>query len=158
MSSSSILPVVLAGGSGARLWPLSRQLHPKQFLALCGLDKASFSRIPADSVDYAVLVRCPLDTHERFPLKMTVLVGPGGLQLEERGRGEGTQPRLVRRPWGWYDSISFLVTLVKTTSSGSRTPTAAATRPAPRPERPGRESPALAAVPHAGAAKVSHES
>ena len=31
-----ILPVVMAGGSGSRLWPLSRQLHPKQFLKLCG--------------------------------------------------------------------------------------------------------------------------
>ena len=31
-----ILPVVLAGGSGTRLWPLSRALHPKQFLALTG--------------------------------------------------------------------------------------------------------------------------
>lgn len=33
---TSILPVVLAGGSGTRLWPLSRQLHPKQFMALTG--------------------------------------------------------------------------------------------------------------------------
>ena len=31
-----LLPVVLAGGAGARLWPLSRALHPKQFLALTG--------------------------------------------------------------------------------------------------------------------------
>lgn len=30
------LPVVLAGGSGSRLWPLSRQNYPKQFLALSG--------------------------------------------------------------------------------------------------------------------------
>lgn len=29
-----IHPVVMAGGSGSRLWPLSRQLNPKQFLAL----------------------------------------------------------------------------------------------------------------------------
>jgi len=29
-----ILPVVLAGGYGTRLWPLSRQLLPKQFLSL----------------------------------------------------------------------------------------------------------------------------
>ena len=29
----AILPVVLAGGSGSRLWPLSRELYPKQFLA-----------------------------------------------------------------------------------------------------------------------------
>ena len=33
-TSSSILPVVLAGGYGTRLWPLSRQLLPKQFLPL----------------------------------------------------------------------------------------------------------------------------
>ena len=31
-----IRPVVLAGGSGTRLWPLSRQNHPKQFLPLFG--------------------------------------------------------------------------------------------------------------------------
>ncbi|MGL4447921.1 MAG: mannose-1-phosphate guanylyltransferase/mannose-6-phosphate isomerase [Shewanella sp.] len=29
-----LLPVVMAGGSGTRLWPLSRTLFPKQFLAL----------------------------------------------------------------------------------------------------------------------------
>jgi len=29
-----ILPVLLAGGSGTRLWPLSREQYPKQFLAL----------------------------------------------------------------------------------------------------------------------------
>ena len=31
---TAILPVVLAGGSGTRLWPLSREHYPKQFLAL----------------------------------------------------------------------------------------------------------------------------
>ena len=35
-SSSSLLPVVLCGGSGTRLWPLSRETYPKQFLALTG--------------------------------------------------------------------------------------------------------------------------
>lgn len=30
----TILPVVMAGGSGTRLWPLSRELYPKQFLKL----------------------------------------------------------------------------------------------------------------------------
>ena len=29
-----LLPVVMAGGSGTRLWPLSRTLFPKQFLSL----------------------------------------------------------------------------------------------------------------------------
>lgn len=31
-----ITPVILCGGSGTRLWPLSRQHHPKQFLKLVG--------------------------------------------------------------------------------------------------------------------------
>ena len=34
--SSKIVPVVLAGGSGTRLWPLSRKNYPKQFLKLIG--------------------------------------------------------------------------------------------------------------------------
>lgn len=34
-------PVILAGGSGSRLWPLSRQAFPKQFLALDGQGEGS---------------------------------------------------------------------------------------------------------------------
>ncbi|WP_390894002.1 mannose-1-phosphate guanylyltransferase/mannose-6-phosphate isomerase [Photorhabdus temperata] len=33
---SSVVPVIMAGGSGSRLWPLSRELYPKQFLKLDG--------------------------------------------------------------------------------------------------------------------------
>ena len=29
-----IIPVILAGGSGTRLWPLSRSLYPKQLIEL----------------------------------------------------------------------------------------------------------------------------
>lgn len=32
----NLLPVILSGGSGTRLWPLSRESYPKQFLALAG--------------------------------------------------------------------------------------------------------------------------
>lgn len=34
--SSKIVPVILSGGAGTRLWPLSRELYPKQFLPLAG--------------------------------------------------------------------------------------------------------------------------
>ncbi|KPF84275.1 mannose-1-phosphate guanyltransferase [alpha proteobacterium AAP38] len=34
--SQTIIPVILSGGSGTRLWPLSREQYPKQFLPLAG--------------------------------------------------------------------------------------------------------------------------
>lgn len=37
-SGISVIPVILCGGSGTRLWPLSRSSFPKQFLALSGDD------------------------------------------------------------------------------------------------------------------------
>lgn len=44
-----IYPVIMAGGSGTRFWPLSRKDRPKQFLALAGdepLLAATVSRLP----------------------------------------------------------------------------------------------------------------
>ena len=35
---TSFVPVILCGGSGSRLWPLSRSGFPKQFLCLSGDD------------------------------------------------------------------------------------------------------------------------
>ena len=36
MTSALIVPVILSGGSGSRLWPLSRRAMPKQLLSLAG--------------------------------------------------------------------------------------------------------------------------
>ncbi|KGQ20240.1 Mannose-1-phosphate guanylyltransferase [Lysobacter dokdonensis DS-58] len=33
-----MIPIILSGGSGSRLWPLSREAYPKQFLPLAGKD------------------------------------------------------------------------------------------------------------------------
>lgn len=40
---TTITPVILCGGSGTRLWPLSRELHPKQFVAF-GDEPTLFAR------------------------------------------------------------------------------------------------------------------
>ena len=32
----NLVPVILSGGAGTRLWPLSREMYPKQLLALTG--------------------------------------------------------------------------------------------------------------------------
>jgi mannose-1-phosphate guanylyltransferase/mannose-6-phosphate isomerase len=39
--AKTVVPVILCGGSGTRLWPMSRRLLPKQFLPLAG-DKTLF--------------------------------------------------------------------------------------------------------------------
>jgi mannose-1-phosphate guanylyltransferase/mannose-6-phosphate isomerase len=38
MTTNFLIPVILCGGSGTRLWPLSRDGYPKQFLRLLGED------------------------------------------------------------------------------------------------------------------------
>ena len=50
MTETHLLPVILAGGSGTRLWPLSRRHYAKQFLALDGkttLLQATMRRLEA---------------------------------------------------------------------------------------------------------------
>lgn len=58
-----VLPVILCGGSGTRLWPLSRQQFPKQMLNLAGertMLQATALRISASAF--------PEDWHLEFPL------------------------------------------------------------------------------------------
>lgn len=38
LQKNKLIPVILCGGSGSRLWPLSRGSYPKQFLRLTGTD------------------------------------------------------------------------------------------------------------------------
>ena len=47
-----IIPLILSGGSGTRLWPLSRKLYPKQFLSLASensLFQDSLMRLPSEA-------------------------------------------------------------------------------------------------------------
>ncbi|MEO1543693.1 MAG: mannose-1-phosphate guanylyltransferase/mannose-6-phosphate isomerase [Pseudomonadota bacterium] len=39
---TTVVPVVLSGGSGTRLWPLSRAMYPKQFIRFFSGQKSSF--------------------------------------------------------------------------------------------------------------------
>ena len=48
-----INPVLLCGGSGTRLWPLSRKSHPKQFTKLFELDGVNLT-FEASALDYIV--------------------------------------------------------------------------------------------------------
>ena len=49
-SNYMIHPVIMAGGTGSRLWPLSRQLNPKQFLKLTD-DRLSMLQLTVTRLD-----------------------------------------------------------------------------------------------------------
>jgi mannose-1-phosphate guanylyltransferase/mannose-6-phosphate isomerase len=52
-------PIILSGGSGSRLWPLSRKQYPKQFLALTGektLFQETLQRLSIEGMQPPVLV------------------------------------------------------------------------------------------------------
>ena len=54
MSSISIYPAIMCGGSGTRLWPLSRALFPKQFLPLVtnnSMLQDTLLRLPQNCID-----------------------------------------------------------------------------------------------------------
>lgn len=84
-----ITPVILCGGSGTRLWPLSRKSYPKQFASLVGeesLFQASARRLSGE--DYAA----PLVlTNSDFRFIVTeqlasIGIDPGTVIIEPEGR------------------------------------------------------------------------
>ena len=85
-----ILPVILAGGSGTRLWPLSRELFPKQFLSLVNeatLIQQTVLRLSALENPAPPLVVC--NSEHRFMAAeqlRSANVRPSGIILEPVGR------------------------------------------------------------------------
>jgi len=51
MNNNSILPIILCGGSGARLWPLSRESFPKQYLKLLNEDNKTMVQITYERIE-----------------------------------------------------------------------------------------------------------
>jgi mannose-1-phosphate guanylyltransferase/mannose-6-phosphate isomerase len=73
-----MIPIILSGGSGSRLWPLSRKQFPKQFLALTGdhtLFQQTIERLNFDGVQPPVIV-CNIE--HRFIVEEQL----GALKLE----------------------------------------------------------------------------
>ena len=64
-----VRPVVLSGGSGTRLWPLSREKYPKQLLSLLGEDsllQAAVRRV--DGIDGVHLATPMVVCNEGVPV------------------------------------------------------------------------------------------
>lgn len=85
-----IVPVVLSGGSGSRLWPLSRELYPKQFLALTGdqsLVQQTVLRLDGLDSLAAPIVVCN-EEHRFLVAEQLRQIGrdPAAIVLEPEGR------------------------------------------------------------------------
>jgi len=93
-----IQPVVLSGGSGTRLWPLSREKYPKQLLPLIGEDsllQATVRRLEgiADAELAAPMVVCGEEYRFVIAEQLRLLGKPGTIVLEPKGRN--TAPALT---------------------------------------------------------------
>ncbi|RKP50913.1 mannose-1-phosphate guanylyltransferase/mannose-6-phosphate isomerase [Trinickia fusca] len=85
-----IVPVVLAGGSGTRLWPMSREHFPKQLIDVVGSDS---------------LLQATVHRLDGFPDGWTLAASPivvcGGEHcfiIDEQLRASGVVPRLIVEP------------------------------------------------------------
>lgn len=92
----SLHPVILCGGSGTRLWPLSRKSYPKQFVPLVGeqtLFQASALRLHGDDFAAPVVL-----TGSDFRFIVTeqlqsIGIDPGAIVIEPEGRN--TAPAIL---------------------------------------------------------------
>ena len=89
---STIYPVILAGGSGTRLWPLSRKSYPKQFARLIGetsLFQQSAARMSGEGVAPPLIL-----TASAFRFIVTEQLAEAGLDatgilIEPEGKNTG---------------------------------------------------------------------
>ncbi|MDO5606267.1 MAG: mannose-1-phosphate guanylyltransferase/mannose-6-phosphate isomerase, partial [Paracoccus sp. (in: a-proteobacteria)] len=94
--SARIYPVLLCGGSGTRLWPLSRKSYPKQFARLLGdhtlFQQAALRFVPDTASDEAPAFAPPvIVTGADFRFVVTeqlaaIGVDPGAVIIEPEGR------------------------------------------------------------------------
>jgi mannose-1-phosphate guanylyltransferase/mannose-6-phosphate isomerase len=95
-SSSStqqlITPVIVCGGAGTRLWPLSRESRPKQFMPLMG-DLSTFQQVLRRVGDPAIFGRTIVVTNVEFRFTVAEQIQAAGhtadILLEPQGRDSG---------------------------------------------------------------------
>ena len=96
MVVAKLQPVLLSGGSGTRLWPLSREAYPKQFLPLTGEDtmlQATWRRV-AGLADVAPIVVAN-EEHRFLAAEQLRLVGVPAPAILLEPVGRNTAPAIA---------------------------------------------------------------
>ena len=83
-----MLAVILAGGSGTRFWPLSRESHPKQFLKIAD-SKTLIQRTVERLLPLVPIEKCFVATNELHALKTPCSWDQGSTLLN---LGKSTMP------------------------------------------------------------------
>ena len=89
---TKITPVILCGGAGSRLWPVSRQSYPKQFAILTGdesLFQASLRRLSGDAFAAPVIVTGDQFRFIAHQQALAAGITPHSLLIEPTGRDTG---------------------------------------------------------------------
>jgi mannose-1-phosphate guanylyltransferase/mannose-1-phosphate guanylyltransferase/mannose-6-phosphate isomerase len=106
-----IVPVILSGGSGSRLWPQSREKYPKQMLALASertLIQDSALRTAGDELFARPLIVC--NEEQRFIVAeqmRTVSVAPASIIVEPMARN--TAPAIAAAALSLADSSALML-------------------------------------------------
>ncbi|MEM7401364.1 MAG: mannose-1-phosphate guanylyltransferase/mannose-6-phosphate isomerase [Pseudomonadota bacterium] len=93
----SLIPVILSGGSGSRLWPLSRKLYPKQFIPLKGeksLYQATLDRVSTLNNVSSVITICN-DEHRFMAAEQSRQSNIQGADIILEPVGRNTAPAIV---------------------------------------------------------------
>ena len=116
MTSSPLHPVILSGGSGTRLWPLSRSQHPKQLLPLIGgeetLLQATARRVA--NLEGAAAPLVVANEGHRFVIAeqlREIGIRPSHLLLEPTGRNTAPAAALAALKVGEEDPAAVLALL-----------------------------------------------
>lgn len=93
---TALQPVLLSGGSGTRLWPLSREAHPKQFLPLVGDDtllQATWRRVaPLSSAAPLVVAN---EDHRFLVAEQLRVIGAPRARIVLEPVGRNTAPAIA---------------------------------------------------------------
>lgn len=104
MQVPTLVPVVMCGGSGTRLWPLSRETYPKQFLRLTGAHSMLQDTVQRlqGLPSHLARLQAPVlvsNKEHRFlvasQLQEIGLSGPAGAQILLEPQGRNTAPALT---------------------------------------------------------------